>query len=161
MRQEIKEVLGNEPPTMQHIRQLTYTKQVIDESLRLYPPAWVIGRQALAPDEIGGFRIKKGDVVLIPIYAMHRHEAFWPDPERFAPERFTSEAVKARAKFSYLPFGGGQRICIGQSFAMMEMQIALVMLVRSFEFELVEGQEIEAEPLITLRPKTGIWVKKL
>ena len=136
----------------------TYTRMVLDEALRLYPPAWLITRRALAGDEIGGYRIPPGALVVLSPYAMHRHPAFWEDPERFDPQRFSAEHSADRPRFAYIPFGGGPRLCIGNVFALVEAQVVLASVARAYRLELVAGQTIVPEPSVTLRPKHGLLI---
>lgn len=138
------------------LRELQYTKQVVEESLRLYPTAHIVGREAVEEDHVGEHVIPKGGLVLLLIYAVHRDPEFWTDPEVFMPERFAPEFEKTRPKNVFLPFGAGPRMCIGNNFAMMEIIMVLAKMVHHFDFSLVPGQEIEPQPMITLRPKNGI-----
>jgi cytochrome P450 len=156
---EAEEVLQGRMPAFDDLRKLTYARQVIEEGMRLYPPAWGIGRYALEDDQWQDYHIEKGTVMACEIYGLHHHPDLWENPEVFDPERFSPEQVKARPSHHYLPFGAGPRMCIGNHFAMMEMQLLLPLLVRSFNFELLENQSIEMEPLITLRPKNGIQMR--
>jgi cytochrome P450 len=153
---ELKTVLGGRLPGAQDIPQLKYTLQIIEEALRLYPPAWLIARRTLSPDRLGEYFIKKDANVLICPYIIHRKPEYWPDPEKFDPERFLPENAKDRHKFAYLPFGGGPRLCIGNNFALMEMQLILATLGQLFKPRLKEGFKIDVEPAITLRPKYGM-----
>ncbi len=141
------------------LRQMPYVQQVIEESMRLYPPAWITDRFSLAPDEIQGQAIPAKTLVGIFIYGIHHHPDYWPDPENFQPERFSAAAKKERPTYAYLPFGGGPRLCIGNNFALLEMQLILAEFVQRFDFQLVAGQEIVGKPLVTLRPKYGIRLK--
>jgi len=127
--------------------------------MRLFPPAWVVGRRAIEDDEFEGFEIKKDVNILCEIYLMHRSEKLWKNPEEFNPDRFSVEAVKARPRHHFIPFGAGPRMCIGNHFAMMEMQLLLATIVQRFDFSVVEGHRVELDPLITLRPKYGIKLK--
>jgi cytochrome P450 len=138
---------------------LVYTRMVVSESLRLFPPAWGFSRQALGDDEIGGFRVPKGSLVFIVPYVVHRRPALWPDPERFDPERFSAAQMAARPRFAYVPFGGGPRQCIGNQFAMLEAALILASLGRRFRVEVLAGQRIRPEPLITLRPSPAVFVR--
>lgn len=133
-----------------------YVRQVIDEAMRLYPPAWVVGRRNYEDDEIGGYRIIKNTNVLVPIMYFHRSEKYWDEPLKFKPERFAPELRNNIDRYVYFPFGGGPRLCIGNNFAIMEMQIILIHLYRNYKFRLKPGFTVEPEPLITLRPKYGI-----
>lgn len=144
--------LAGRPPGADDLPRLPYLKWVLEEALRLYPPAWVIPRRAEADDVIGGFRIEKGWYAFASPYVTHRHAALWPNPEGFDPERFTPEAVSARPRGAWFPFGIGSRHCIGGGFAMMEAQVALATLVPRFRPDLVPGARIEPRPQVTLRP---------
>ncbi len=158
LRAEVDQVLEDRIPTMAELRKLTYTQQVIEEGMRRYPPAWALGREALQDTEILGEKVPRKSIVFINIYALHHHPDYWEEPERFDPERFAPERVKDRSRWQYLPFGAGPRMCIGNHFAMMEMQLLLALLVRRFDFTLTDGQQVEMQPLITLKPKEGIWM---
>ncbi len=135
---------------------LRYTEMVLAESMRLYPPAWILGRRALVDYEVGGCVIPKGSIVAACQWVTHRDPRFFPEPERFDPERFRPEAREARPKFSYFPFGGGPRVCIGESFAWMEGVLLLATLARRWRMRLVPGQAVVPLPSITLRPKHGM-----
>lgn len=155
---EAQTVLGNaRTPPPDAFRALPYTMQVVQESLRLYPPAWIMSRLALADDPIGPYTIPAGDTALVSPYLLHRDPAHWPNPDQFDPDRFAPGAAE-RHSYAYLPFGGGPRLCIGNQFALMEMQILLSMLVRTFTITPVPGQRVQPHPLITLRPKRPIGV---
>lgn len=156
MRAEIKAICGDRLPGFQELRQLTYTRQVIDEGMRLYPPVWGVSRTAIANDEYRGVKIKKDDVVFCLIYNAHHREDLFENAKTFNPDRFETAKVKSMPKMSYLPFGGGPRLCIGNMFALMEMQLLLVGLFQRFDFELVKDQTIDMEALVTLRPRYGI-----
>ena len=153
---EVTAVVGNARPAFAHLDRLTFIRRVFDESLRLYPPAWGFSRRALADDELGGYRVPKGSLVYLIPFVLHRRSKLWPDPERFDPDRFTSENEAARPKFAYLPFGGGPRGCIGNHFAIVEAQLIVASIAQRFRVELLPGQDIRAEPLITLRPAPAI-----
>ncbi|MEM9886013.1 MAG: cytochrome P450 [Bacteroidota bacterium] len=159
LRAEEKSVLDGRTPSFSDLRQLRYHQQVIEEGMRLYPPAHAIGRQAIAEDEIGGVLVPKKSAFFISVYALHRSPRYWEAPEAFRPERFETEKVKKRQKFTYLPFGGGQRMCIGNHFAMMEMQLLLAKLVRHFDFERLSNETVPFQPLITLKPKEDIRLR--
>ncbi len=146
------------PPEFEDLAGMPYTQMVFEEAMRLYPPAWTISRTALGPDEFGGYAVPKGTSVMICPYVVHRDERFWPNPEAFDPERFKPDAAKARPRFSYFPFSGGPRACIGSRFAMIEAKIVLAMVSRRFTLHLVPGQTIEVEPMISLRPRHGLFM---
>lgn len=157
LREELDTVLGDRPPTMNDLRALTYTEMVIKEGMRLYPPAWIMTRMAVEDVEVGDYTIAAGSVVILSPWVMHRDERYWDIPLEFRPERFENE--DAIAKYAYFPFGGGPRVCIGNSFAMMEANLLLATIMQHYDVELLPGQKIEPEPLITLRPKHGIRMR--
>lgn len=156
IRDEVDQYLTDEIPTFEDIRNLKYTQQVIEEGMRLYPPAYAVGRENIKEDEIIGYKIPRKSIIFISIYALHRDPKFWENPEEFDPSRFEPEKVKQRPRLAYLPFGAGPRMCIGNHFAMMEMQLILALWVKKFRFSLDENHPIEMNPLITLKPKYGI-----
>jgi cytochrome P450 len=154
--EEVDRVLAGGRPSFAHLEQLTMTRRVIEEALRLYPPAWGFSRRAVGDDEIGGYRLRKGWLVFVIPFVVHRRPNLWPDPERFDPARFTPEREAARPRFAYIPFGGGPRGCIGSQFAMVEAQLIVAAVARRFRVVPVENRPIRPEPLITLRPATAI-----
>jgi cytochrome P450 len=156
---ELGRVLGDRAATAEDYGKLSYTRKVLSESMRLYPPAWIIGRATQQDIELRGYRIPKGTFVVTSPYISHRDPRFFPDPERFDPERFTPEAIAARPRYAYYPFAGGSRVCIGEGFAMMEGTLLLATLAQRWKFRLEPGFKLELEPLITLRPKHGIAVR--
>ena len=129
---------------------------VFAEAMRLYPPAWLIGRRALGDHQIDGYEIPARSILLISPYVTHHDARFFPDPFRFDPERWTPEARESRPKFSYFPFGGGPRVCIGESFAWMEGALVLATIAQRFRMRLAPGHPVEMRPLVTLRPKHGM-----
>jgi cytochrome P450 len=148
---------GGRPPTVEDLPRLPYTRMVVEEVLRLYPPAWVVGRTAIDDDEAGGYRIEAKSEVVMCLYVTHRHPEFWDDPGAFDPERFLPERVAARPRYAYFPFGGGPRQCIGNNFALMEIQLVLATLARRYRLRLAPGrQQVEPEASITLHPRRGI-----
>jgi cytochrome P450 len=153
---EVDREIGNGRPTFAHIDRLTFTRRVLEESLRLYPPAWGFSRRALGDDELGGYRIPKGSLVFLIPFVVHRRPKLWPDPDRFDPGRFAPEHESTRPRFAYIPFGGGPRGCIGNQFAMLEAQLIVATIAQRYRIELVPDQDIRPEPLITLRPAPGI-----
>jgi cytochrome P450 len=153
---ELDEVLEGRPPTAEDLPRLIYTEMVLAESMRLYPPAWILGRRALKDYEVGGYRLPAGALVLMSQYVTHRDPRFYPEPERFDPERFAPEAKAARPQFAYFPFGGGPRRCIGEGFAWMEGVLVLAALAREWRLRLVPGHPVELHPVVTLRPKHGM-----
>jgi cytochrome P450 len=153
---ELDEVLHGRAPSYDDLERLTYTRMVVEETMRLYPPAWGFSRTALAPDRIGGYDLPRGWLVFIIPWVMHRHPKYWDDPERFDPERFTPSRAAARPKFIYLPFGAGPRQCIGNHFAMTEALIIVATLAQRYRLHLVSPRRVEPRPLITLRPGNGV-----
>ena len=153
---EVDEVLAGNPPTFEDLPGLRYTENVLAESLRLYPPAWAMGRYARNDFALGDFFLPARTTVLISQFVTHRDPRFFPDPLRFDPDRFTAEAKAARRKFTYFPFGAGARQCIGESFACMEGVLILAALAQKWRLKLVPGHPVEPQPLITLRPKYGM-----
>jgi cytochrome P450 len=156
LRAELQEVLGGRTPTVQDLPKLPYLGMVVDEGLRLYPPLWVNARTPLEDDEIGGYHIEKGAFILLSEYVVHRHPDFWENPEGFDPERFTPERSAGRHRWSYVPFGGGPRKCIGMAFALAEIQLIVAMVCQRYRLDLVPGHPIALDPGITLRPKYGM-----
>lgn len=157
-RAEAIAVIGQGPAEGGHLGDLTFTGQVIDESLRLYPPAAFLARIALEPDKLCGRPILRDDIVMLPIYALHRHEALWDAPDEFRPERFTPEAKRAMHRYQYLPFGAGPRICIGMGFAQMEAKLILASLLVRWRFT-PQGPAPTPAMNLTLRPQGGVNVK--
>lgn len=155
VRSEAAEVLGERDPTLADLPRMPYAKAVVEESLRLFPPAWVVERDALEDDVIDGHPVAKGSTVAVSPYALHRNPALWENPEGFDPERFLKPDL-ARPKLAYLPFGAGPRMCIGNAFAMMEMQLVVPMVLRRFRLELEPNARIELDPSVTLRPRAGV-----
>jgi len=142
---EVDTVLQGRAPTIADLPSLPYILQVIKETLRYYPPTSGIARQALRDIEIDGYSFRKGQVVMLPMYATHRTLKYYPDPERFDPERFSAENEKKLPRYAYWPFGAGPRICIGSHLAIMEMQLIIARLLQGVRFELVPGQEVQVE----------------
>ena len=160
VREEARRVLGDRDPVLEDMKGLEYTRMVLEEALRLYPPAWVFERQAVTGDKLGDYDIVPGAIVGICPYVMHRHPDHWENPEGFDPERFRPERADKRPRYAYLPFGGGPRTCVGNHFAMMEAQILLSMIVREHRLELEPSHPVVLDPVITLRPKNGIHVRR-
>jgi cytochrome P450 len=154
--EELARVLGGRPPTTSDLPALPYVECVLKESMRLYPPAWVVGREAIAECEVGGYRMAAGTTALMSQWIVHRDHRYHEDPERFDPDRWTAQYEKALPRFAYFPFGGGPRQCIGASFAMTEACLILATVAQRFEMECAPGQRVEPYPSITLRPKKGI-----
>ncbi len=161
---EVAQVLGNKTPNMESIKKLTYTRQVFDEVLRLYPPVWTMSREAISGDQIpldDGTRLNvpAGAAVMMCHYAVHRRETYWPNPEAFDPDRFSAAAMETRPKYAWFPFGGGPRMCLGFRFAQVESVLALAMITQRYKFSLLSGQQVKPEPIITLRPADSILFK--
>ena len=159
---EIQAVCGDRPPTMQDLPALEYTGRVIDEAMRLYPPAWLFERQALVDLELDGYFIPAGTLVAVSPWVLHRHPEHWPNPEGFDPDRFLPERVAARPRYTYLPFGGGPRQCIGVNFALYEAKLVLATLLQRYSAELLPAQDLRTEAAVTLRPAHGMkmWLRK-
>ena len=155
---EAHQVLNGNVPTDTDLSRLTYTRQVLEEAMRLYPPVWTLTRRAIEEDEICGFYVPAGTDILIPPYLVHRHTVYWPDPERFDPDRFSPEQKVGRHQAAYLPFAIGPRNCIGEAMAFNEMIIHISMVIQKIHFELVPKQTIELEALVNLRPKHDLYL---
>jgi cytochrome P450 len=163
MEANLFEELGQFPvafhPELKDLPDLSYTTATIKESMRMLPPVWGIGREAVHDDLIGGYSIPHGMTVFIPIYQMHYHPEYWTEPEVFNPERFLDEELEKKNRWVYLPFGGGPRQCIGNNFAIMEMQIVVAMIMRQFKLELISAENIQLNPGVTLRPEEAVLMK--
>jgi cytochrome P450 len=157
---ELAEVLGGRPPTYDDLPRLPVTLAILEEALRLYPPAHTIARQADRDVEIGGVPIPKGAIVTVSVVAMQRRAAYWDDPLAFRLDRFLGGDRKAR-RLGYLPFGAGPRVCIGNHFALVEAQLILAAWAQRFHFRLSQPAPVALEPLMTLRPKGGVWVEPI
>ncbi len=153
---ELDSALDGQTPGAASLPRLTYTAQILMESMRLYPPAWVIGRQTLRDYSVGGYVVPAGAIVFASQWAMHHDPRYYPDPFRFDPDRRLPEARAARPRFTYFPFGAGPRVCIGESFAWTESILVLAILAQRWKMRLEPGQRIVPLPLVTLRPKHGI-----
>jgi enediyne biosynthesis protein E7 len=156
--EEYSRVLGRRAAQLEDLPQLKLARMVLEESLRLYPPAWAFTRSAIAEDEIGGYSIPKGAYVLMFPALTHRHPAFWERPDDFDPERFEPSRAAGRHRFAYFPFGGGPRQCIGNQFALTEVQLLLATILPRYQFRLLPGAKVVPEPLTTLRPRGGLLV---
>ena len=155
---ELETMLDGRPPTVGDLPRLPYTAAVIKESMRLYPPAWAIGREASEDCEIGGFHVPAKTQLFISQYVVHHDPRFFERPNSFIPERWEENLEKQLPKFAYFPFGGGPRLCIGQSFAKMEATLLLTTTAQKLRLKLVPGQRVTPQPSITLRPKNGVRV---
>src|SRR5271165_6542216 len=156
VRQEFDSILGDAPLSYTDVPKFEFTTQVIQEGLRLYPPFWMIDRIAVADDRVGGLAIPRGSTVIVYVYGAHHAPRYWQNPENFDTERFTKPNDKLRTPFTFLPFGGGPRGCIGGNYAMLQILMILSDLLRKYDFQLAPGQVIEARPMVILRPKRGI-----
>ena len=156
LHEELASVLNGRVPTLEDLPLLPYTRMIIDETLRLYPPAWGMSRKTVNADEIRGYAIPAGAEVAVVQYVTHRHPDFWENPEQFDPERFTPERSAGRPHFAYFPFGGGPRLCIGNNFALMEAHLILAMVAQTYRLRLAPNQHVIPEPIITLRPRDGL-----
>ncbi|MFD1911650.1 cytochrome P450 [Halodurantibacterium flavum] len=156
-RAEAQAVLGDRPATAADLPSLPYIRQIVDETLRLYPSAAFLARTAQKPDRLCGREVRAGDTIMLPIYALHRNHLLWPDPHRFDPNRFADP--RAIDRFAYLPFGDGPRVCIGASFALQEAVIILATLLARLRFAPVPGKEPRPVLILTLRPEGGVWLR--
>jgi len=156
---ELDEVLGGELPQPSDLSRLRFAGQVFREALRLYPPAWIIAREAVTDYQLGEIKVPAGSTVVMSPYATHRDPRFWQSPEEFNPDRWIDEASVARPKFTFFPFGAGTRVCIGEHFAMMEGVLLLATIGQQWSLHLVSGQKIELWPQLTLRPRHSIQMR--
>jgi cytochrome P450 len=153
---ELDEVLGGRTPTVDDWPKLKFTEMIALESMRLYPPAYVIGREAIVDCAIGGYHVPRGTTILLPQWVVQRDARFFEEPDRFKPQRWGEERIKSLSKFAYFPFGGGPRVCIGQQFAMMELVLILATIAQKFRFRLQPGATVTPLATFTLRPLPGI-----
>lgn len=157
LHEELDRVLAGRAPTLEDLPNLVYTRMIIEEAMRIYPPAPGLSvRQAKEADEVSGFKVWPGLQILISPWILHRHRRLWEQPERFDPTRFSKEASEKRPRFSYLPFGGGPRVCIGATLAITEATVILAVLAQKFRLQLKEPQEVQLQTRITLRPKNKL-----
>jgi cytochrome P450 len=160
LHQELDNVLAGRQPTLADLPNLPYSLQIIKESMRLYPPAWILnGRMALEDVSLAGYTIPKGSTLFISPYVMHHLPHYFAEPEAFKPERFTPAFEKELPKYAYMPFGGGTRVCIGNSFAMMEAQLVLAAIAQRFRLELATDEPVRYKAQITLTPADGIQMR--
>jgi cytochrome P450 len=153
---EIDSVLVSRLPGVDDIARLPYTKMVFSEVMRLYPPAWILRRQALSDFKVGDYVLPGGSYVVVSQYVLHRDSRFYPEPSKFAPERWTPQAVATRHKFAYFPFGSGTRLCIGEPFAWTEGLLLIATFAQQWKLRLVQGHAVQLEPSVTLRPTNGM-----
>jgi len=158
LREEVAAVTGGRTPAFEDLARLTYTAQVAEEAMRLFPPFWFYTRTARGEDEIGGHRVPAGSLILLCPYATHRNPAYWEEPEAFRPERFTPENAARRPRNAYFPFGTGQRMCIGRHLAMLEMQLILAMVAQRYRPRLNPGRPVVPRAGTSLRSENGIWM---
>jgi cytochrome P450 len=156
LHRQVTDVLGTRAPTIDDLPQLPLARMVVEEAMRLYPPVWGVGRQAIGEDTLGDYRLPAGSVLNLSPWVTHRHPALWEDPERFDPDRFTPERVRSRPRFAYFPFSGGPRLCIGETFALVEAQIVVAMMMQRYRLMLAPGTTVEPEVHLTLRPRGGL-----
>jgi cytochrome P450 len=153
---EVDTVLGQRAPTLEDLPRLQYVDMVIKETLRIYPPAWILGRQAVQDVELGGYEIQKGSMAFVSPYIQHHDPRWFEQPEEFRPERFSEENEKKIRAHAYIPFGAGPRVCIGSRFTLTEQKVVLTLLAQKCKLVLAPDQKVEMEPLITIRPKGGM-----
>jgi len=153
---EVDTVLGDRIPDMDDLDRLPWARACVEEAMRVDSPVWTVGRQAIEEDEILGYRIPKGASVMVLISMIHRDPRIWANPEGYDPVRFLPENVKGRPRHAYMPFGAGRRVCVGSTFATVEATLLAAMISRHLRFDLPRGAEVEAEAVITLRPKNGL-----
>ncbi|HET9142742.1 cytochrome P450 [Actinophytocola sp.] len=153
---EVDDVLAGRAPVAEDADKLEWTAAVVSESMRLFPPAWIIERQPTADDTVAGMRIPAGSIVITSPYLVHRNPAHWPNPEGFDPARFLPDAAAGRHRYAFLPFGGGRRQCVGGGFAMLEATLLLAAITQRFRLDLVPGARPVPQPTVTLRPGGGI-----
>jgi cytochrome P450 len=156
LHQEIDTQLEGKLPTADDFARLKYTEKVFAEAMRLYPPAWAMGRQALSDYRIENYIVPAGSIILMSPWVMHHDPRYYPDPFKFDPERWTPAQREARPKFSYFPFGGGPRVCIGEGFAWMEGVLLIATIAQHWSMRLADGEKVEPKPMITLRPRGGM-----
>lgn len=156
---ELETALAGRIPTVDDLPNLPYTRRILAESIRVYPPAWVVGRRLLTEYAVRDYVLPTGAIVLLSQAVTHQDPRFWPDPERFDPERWTPEAEAARPKFAYFPFGGGPRICIGEQFAWMEGILLLAAIGQQWRLRLAPDQSVATQPIVTLRPRFGMRMR--
>jgi len=156
LHEELDAVLGGRAPELADVPNLRYTEMILTEALRLYPPAWAIGRMAKGPFSLGGAEVPAKSICILSPFLIHRDARWFPDPEKFDPDRWAPETQDSRPKFAYFPFGGGARVCIGERFAWMEGVIVMAAIAQKWKLRLAPGQHVEPLPLITLRVKNGL-----
>ncbi|HTG36584.1 MAG TPA: cytochrome P450 [Thermoanaerobaculia bacterium] len=158
VQEELAEVLGGRTPGFQDLPRLPYLSMVLKETLRLYPPFWMLTRTPVVDDELSGHRVAAGSILMFSSYVTQRRPDFWPNPEAFDPERFTPERSEGRPQFAYFPFGGGPRLCIGGRLAEMQSLLVLATVLQRYDFHAVPGRRVEPAAMLSLRPKGGLWM---
>jgi len=158
MQAELDKDLGGRTPSLTDLESLAHTRRIIDESMRLFPPILMFARQPIAPDLIDGYSIPAGAMITVSQYLTHRHPEYWENPEQFNPDNFLPEKMETRPRYAYFPFGGGQRICIGNNFALLEMALALSMIGQVYKLRLAPGQDIHPRMVGTLRPNGPVMM---
>jgi cytochrome P450 len=157
--EELRTVLGDRALTTGDLPRLPYTERVVSETMRLYPPAYGMGRQAMRRSEVAGYSVAKGMIIIIPTWVVHRDPRWFEEPAAFRPERWADDLARRLPRYAYFPFGGGPRQCVGSAFAMMEAVVLLATIAQRFLLQLEPGQRVIATPYITLRPEPGIRVR--
>jgi cytochrome P450 len=153
---ELAHVLGGRPAMTADLPRLPYLKQVVQESMRLYPPVWGIARKCTEETEFGAYRVPRNAYIAITMYVLHRHPQYWPDPERFDPERFDPKRSESRHSYCYLPFSAGPRACIGAGMAMLEIQLVLAQLLQRFRVRPLPDHPVVPQAVVTLKPRFGL-----
>lgn len=153
---EVRAAVGDRLPTGHDLPRLVYTRAAFEEAMRLFPPAWVITRRARDADEVGGYAVPRGALIVLSPYVTQRHPDFWTEPERFDPGRFLPDADSDRRRYAYFPFGGGPHLCIGNHFALVEATLMIATIARRYRLEAVPGRSVEVDPGVTLQPKHGL-----
>jgi cytochrome P450 len=156
LHEEVDRVLAGRLPTVADIAALPYVERVVTESMRLYPPAWLVGRRAIEPYTIDGYTLPRRSILIMSQWIVHRDARHYREPERFDPDRWTPAFKASLPPFAYFPFGGGPRRCIGESFAWMELALIVATIAQRWRFDLVPGHSVETQPLVTLRAKHGM-----
>jgi len=157
--EELRTVMGDRAPAASDLPELRYTEMVVNESLRLYPPAYALGRQAARPTEVAGHAVAPGAIVILPTWVVHRDRRWFEEPEAFRPERWADDLAHRLPRFAYFPFGGGPRQCIGHGFAMMEAILLLATIAERFRLTLEPGQHVTPTPYVTVRPEPGLRMR--
>ena len=156
LHRQLDEVLGGREPAFGDLRRLDHTLRLFQEAMRLYPPAWMLARTAIEDDEIAGHQIPAHSEILLLMYATQRDPGIWLDPDAYDPDRLLPERMEPIPRYSYFPFGGGPRQCIGNNFALMEAQLVIATVAQRFRLKLLNDADLEAEPSVTLRPRGGL-----